>query len=137
MHVDGGASAQLFLYPPRLRDVMTAETGTEVTNRTGMAYIIRNSSMTATWTPVERRTINIAGRAIDSMIHTQGIGDLYRVYTTSQRDGLDFNLAYIGDDFVYENKTEQFETAFMVALYDYAYAQGRAGFPWRKTPPGL
>jgi predicted acylesterase/phospholipase RssA len=136
MHVDGGASAQVFMYPPRLREV-TAELGTEITNRAGAVYIIRNSSMTATWDPVERRTINIAGRAIDSLIHTQGLGDLYRIYTTTQRDGLDFNLAYIGNDFVYQNKTEQFETAFMVSLYDYGYAQGRAGYAWQKVPPGL
>jgi predicted acylesterase/phospholipase RssA len=135
MHVDGGASAQVFMYPPRLRTVM--EDAGAGTNRTGTVYIIRNSSMTATWDPVERRTINIAGRAIDSLIHTQGIGDLYRIYATAQRDGLDFNLAYIDSGFVYENKTAQFETAFMVALYDYGFAQARAGYPWQKVPPGL
>jgi hypothetical protein len=135
MHVDGGASAQVFLYPPRLRDV-AAELG-ENFSRAGSVYIIRNSSLGATWDPVERRTINIAGRAIESLIHTQGIGDLYRIYTTAQRDGLDFNLAYIDTDFVYENKTQQFETAYMVSLFDYGYHLGRGGFPWRKTPPGL
>jgi hypothetical protein len=135
MHVDGGASAQVFMYPPGLRNVLSS-TG-EAFGRTGTVYIIRNSSMTATWDPVERRTINIAGRAIDSLIHTQGIGDLYRIYATTQRDGMDFNLAYIDSGFVYENKTAQFETAFMVALYDYGFAQGRAGYPWQKVPPGL
>jgi hypothetical protein len=40
-------------------------------------------------------------------------------------------------DFVYDNKTEQFETEFMKALYDYVYRLGRAGYSWHKTPPGL
>jgi len=137
MHVDGGASAQVFMYPPGLREVMTTELGVAPANRAGAVYIIRNSSMSATWDPVERRTINIAGRAIDSLIHTQGIGDLYRIYATTEQDGMDFNLAYIDSGFVYENKTEQFETDFMVALYNYAFAQGRAGYPWQKVPPGL
>ena len=137
MHVDGGASAQVFMYPPRLREVLANDLGVEDTGRTGAVYIIRNSSMTATWDPVERRTINIAGRAIDSLIHTQGIGDLYRIYTTSMRDGLDFNLAYIDDDFAFANKTEQFQTDFMVALYGYGYELARAGYDWRKVPPGL
>lgn len=135
MHVDGGASAQVFMYPPGLRGVL-ASAG-EGTGRTGTVYIIRNSSMTATWDPVERRTINIAGRAIDSLIHTQGIGDLYRIYATAQRDGMDFNLAYIDSGFVFANKTEQFQTEFMVALYDYAFAQARNGYRWEKAPPGL
>ncbi len=137
MHVDGGASAQVFMYPPGLRQVITTELGVAPINRVGTVYIIRNSSMTATWDPVERRTINIAGRAIDSLIHTQGIGDLYRIYATAQRDGMDFNLAYIDDDFVFENKTAQFQTEFMVALYEYGFGQGRAGFQWLKVPPGL
>ena len=137
MHVDGGASAQVFMYPPRLREAMTTDLGVAPANRAGTVYIIRNASMTATWDPVERRTINIAGRAIDSLIHTQGLGDLYRIYATTERDGMDFNLAYIDSGFVFPNKTEQFQTEFMVALYDYAFAQGRAGFPWQKVPPGL
>ena len=115
---------------------MLASAG-EGTGRTGTVYIIRKSSMTATWDPVERRTINIAGRAIDSLIHTQGIGDLYRIYATAQRDGMDFNLAYIDSGFVFANKTEQFQTEFMVALYDYAFAQARNGYRWEKAPPGL
>ena len=86
---------------------------------------------------MERRTIGIAGRAIDSLIYTQGFGDLFRIYLTTQRDGLDFNLAYIGPEFIYKGKKKQFETAYMKALYEYGYSQGRAGYSWRKLPPGL
>jgi hypothetical protein len=105
--------------------------------RRGRVYVIRNAALAPTWQPVARRTIDIAARAIDSLITTQGFGDLYRIYATTQQDNLDFNLAYIGDDFVYTDKKEQFETAFMKALYDYGFKLGRAGYPWYKTPPGL
>ena len=135
MHVDGGASAQVFLYPPSMRQV-AARIGEGMVRR-GEVYVIRNAALAPTWAPVERRTINIAARAIDSLITTQGFGDLYRIYATTEQDGLDFNLAYIGEDFVYENKKEQFETAFMKALYDYGYRLGRAGYQWHKSPPGL
>jgi hypothetical protein len=135
MHVDGGASAQVFLYPPSLTQVAT-RLGEGMVRR-GRVYVIRNAALAPTWLPVERRTIDIAARAIDSLITTQGFGDLYRIYATTQQDNLDFNLAYIGEDFVYENKKEQFETAFMKALYDYGFALGRAGYRWYKTPPGL
>jgi hypothetical protein len=135
MHVDGGASAQVFLYPPSMRGVAHAM-GEEMTRR-GRVYVIRNSTLAATWSTIERRTITIAGHAIDSLLHTQGIGDLYRIYATTQRDGLDFNLAYIGPDFKFENKKENFDTLFMGALFDYGYNLGRQGYLWKKTPPGL
>lgn len=134
MHVDGGASAQVFLYPPGMR-AAARDLGDEMV-REGHVYVIRNSRLSSTWSPVDRKTINIAGRAIDSLIHTQGIGDLYRIYATTQRDGLDFNLAYIGGDFS-APRTGDFDTAFMQALFDYGYKLARAGYRWRKLPPGL
>ena len=135
MHVDGGASAQVFLYPPSMTQI-AARLGEGMVRR-GDVYVIRNAALAPTWQPVARRTIDIAARAIDSLITTQGFGDLYRIYATTQQDGLDFHLAYIGDDFVYKDKKEQFETAFMQALYDYGFKQGSAGYQWYKAPPGL
>jgi predicted acylesterase/phospholipase RssA len=134
MHVDGGASAQVFLYPPGMRTA--ARVMGEEMSREGHVYIIRNSRLPSTWAPVDRKTINIAGRAIDSLIHTQGIGDLYRIYATTQRDQLDFNLAYIGGEFS-APRVADFDTAYMQALFDYGYKLGRGGYPWHKLPPGL
>lgn len=138
MHVDGGASAQVFLYPPSMKSV-AASMGADTSHpRELRVYIIRNAELRAAWQPVERRTINIAGRAIASLIHTQGIGDLYRIYVTTQRDGLDFNLAYIGPDFRYQGvKKEEFDTPYMQALFDYAFKLAKGGYPWKKLPPGL
>jgi hypothetical protein len=132
MHVDGGASAQVFLYPPSMRDV-AASLGEEMT-RKAHVYIIRNSPRYASWAPAKRRTISILGPAIKSLIHTQGFGDLYRIYSTTQHDGLDFNLAFIDDDFHAEHR-EEFDTHYMRALFDYGFRQGRDGYPWKKTPP--
>jgi predicted acylesterase/phospholipase RssA len=134
MHVDGGAMAQTFLYPPSLK---VAEFGAaRGFQRTRKAYIIRNARLDPEWATVERRTMSIAGRAVASLLHSQGIGDLYRIYTTAQRDGVDYNLAYISPDFKAEHKQE-FDTNYMLALYDYGYQLARKGYPWRKVPPGL
>jgi hypothetical protein len=137
MHVDGGCSAQVFLYPPSMLSVARTIGDEMVAARGGRVWVIRNSPLAPTWLAVERRTINIAGLAIASLIHNQGVGDLYRVYVTTQRDGLDFNLAYIGAEFTYPNKKEEFETAYMVKLYDYGFGLARAGYPWKKLPPGI
>jgi hypothetical protein len=129
MHVDGGAIAQLFLYPPSIDVVRTLK-------RKRSAYIIRNARLDPDWAMADRRTITIAGRAINTMLAASGQNDVLRTYFVSQRDGVDYNLAYIGSDFVAEKKGE-FDQAYMQALYEYGYQQARAGKEWHKAPPGL
>ncbi|NIT53796.1 MAG: patatin, partial [candidate division Zixibacteria bacterium] len=75
----------------------------------------------------------IAGRSISSLIRTQGIGDLFRLYQVSKRDGIDFNLAYIPDDFE-DTSTELFDPVYMGKLFDLGYRMGKAGYPWKKKP---
>lgn len=136
MHVDGGATRQLFLYPARLSDAAKQEHIAAFAKRPRKAYLIRNARLDPDWASVERSTFTIAGRAISSLIQTQGIGDLDQLYVLAQKDGLDFNLAYIGADFNAEHQ-EDFDTAYMRALFDYGYQLGRKGYPWRKAPPNL
>ena len=136
MHVDGGAMAQVFLYPPRLKQSIEQATGQKLVERERSVYIIRNTRLDPHWAQIDRKTLSIMGRAINSMIQTQGIGDLYRIYTTSQQDGLDFNLAYIGPEFGVVHK-EEFDTEFMRALFDYGYQLAKKGYQWKKAPPGL
>ena len=135
MHVDGGAMAQVFLYPPSLRSAKGTVKASPVV-RERRAYIIRNSRLDPEWAQIDRRTMSISGRAITSLINTQGIGDLYRIYATTQRDKVDFNLAYIGKEFDAPHPHE-FDTEYMRKLYDYAYAKAVKGYPWQKFPPGL
>ena len=131
LHVDGGAIAQLFLYPPsiELRSVGVA--------RERHAYIIRNARLHPNYAVSERRTISIAGRAIDTMLATSGQNDILRVYFTSKRDGVDYNLAYIGRDFEVPPKEGEFDQRYMRALFDYGYRQAKFGQPWHKSPPWL
>ena len=135
MHVDGGATAQVFIYPPSLNiKDETREFGLKPRER--RAYVIRNSRLDPEWAQVERSTMTIAGRAISSLIHTQGIGDLYRIYLTTQRDGVDFNLAFIPDSFNAPH-TEDFDTEFMRKLFAVGYDLAAKGYPWQKKPPGF
>jgi hypothetical protein len=127
--------AQVFLYPPRMFALIRQQ-GSKVPPRVRNVYVIRNARLDPNWAVVERSTLSIVGRAISSLIQTQGVGDLYRIYLSAQQDGLDYNLAYIGADFKAEHK-EDFDTAYMRALFDYGYQLGRKGYPWHKTPPGF
>ncbi len=129
MHVDGGTTAQVFLYPPTLSLANAPQ-------RKRVAYIIRNARLDPDWASTQRRTMPIAMRAIDSLTRTQGIGDLYRIYATTQRDGVDYNLTYIPATFTVPHK-EMFNTAYMKALYDVGVKAGEATNSWKKYPPGF
>ena len=134
MHVDGGTLAQVFVYPPSL-DLkrLAREAGIE---RERVMYILRNSRLDPDWASVDRRIMSIAQRAIASLIHSQGRGDLYRIYLTAQKDGVDYNLAFIPPTFN-EPHRELFDTEYMRALYKTGYDMAAEGYPWSKHPPGF
>jgi hypothetical protein len=134
MHVDGGATAQVFLYPPALKLAELSKQRGVVRER--RLYLIRNARLAPDWAEVERRTLSIVGRAFNSLFQSQGVGDLYKIYAETQRDGIDFNLAYIPKSFNAPHK-EEFDTDYMRKLYQTGYELAVRGYPWQKIPPGL
>ena len=134
MHVDGGAMTQVFLYPASMR--LREQAQAEGIVRERRAYIIRNARLDPDWSQVDRRTLSIAGRAISALIATQGLGDLYRLYLDCQRDGVDYNVAYIPPDFNVPAR-EAFDPTYMKALFERGYELARSGSPWHKFPPGF
>ncbi|MEN8132448.1 MAG: patatin-like phospholipase family protein [Pseudomonadota bacterium] len=134
MHVDGGTMKQVFLYPPALRARAISEQGGVFREKN--LYLIRNARLDPDWAEVERRTYSIAARAITSLIQTQGIGDLYQIYAETQRDGIDYNLAYIPKSFNAPHK-EDFDTEYMKKLFQTGYDLAVDGYQWEKAPPGL
>ena len=140
MHVDGGTIAQAFLYPPSfsLREAALKLRLSESKLRTArkrIAYIIRNGRLSKPDENIKLQTFAIARQAIATMTTSSGVNDTYRMYLITKRDGVDFNLASIGDDFETPYKGP-FDTAYMRTLFDYGYQKGRAGYRWQKTPPG-
>jgi predicted acylesterase/phospholipase RssA len=134
MHVDGGVSAQVFLYPTVLAKRM--KEANLVRRKDLSAYIIRNSRLDTGWQETDRATLTIVGRAISQLIQAQGMGDIYRIYQTTQNDQVKFNLAFIGPDFK-QAHTKEFDTVYMKALYEYARQQSLKGYPWSHEPPGI
>jgi hypothetical protein len=132
MHVDGGTVAQVFAYPPSLSAAMIGETEP----RRRVLYILRNARLDSEWANVPRKTIPIAARAIGSLTASQGMGDLYRIFATSQRDNMEFNLAYIPLGFRAQRR-EQFDTDYMRQLYTTGKQLAESGYQWRKSPPGF
>lgn len=134
MHVDGGTVSQMFLYPPSL-DMAAIMKRFAKTPRP-VAYIIRNGRVSPEPEEVERGTLQIASRAVATMIASNAVGELYRIYTTTQRDHIDFKLALIKGDFT-EPYKRRFDRNYMSKLFAYGRAKGVAGYAWQTTPPGF
>jgi predicted acylesterase/phospholipase RssA len=134
MHVDGGAFAQTFLYPAAVMRQREARMRAGEPVIPVRAYVIRNGRLDPDWASVDRRTLSIAERAISTMTTASGFNDVVRIYNNTQRDGIEFNLAFIGTDFTHKLPAP-FDTGYMRALYDYGFERGRRGYAWADKPP--
>ncbi len=136
MHVDGGVSTEVFMHIFMV-DVDKAFESLGVARKlNAKLYIIRNNQIEPPYDPVKRRLLAITDRSLSDLITAQGIGDLYRIYLTTQKDKIDFNLAYIPAGFV-PNSKETFDPEEMKRLYNLGYNMAKKGYPWDKHPPGL
>lgn len=99
-------------------------------------FVIRNGKIDPEWQPVNENVLSITQRSISTLIKNQGIGDLYRIYSVTRRDGIDFNLASIPADFK-ETSDEPFDQKYMVALFERGYDLASHNYSWVKAPPGM
>ncbi len=143
MHVDGGTVAQVVFYPPSFSGRALSATQAAdraqlleaVGRRRHRLFVIRNSRPGADMQTIDRSTFKIVGRAVSTLIATQGIGDLYRLYVIAQRDGIDYNVAWIPESFR-TKLPEPFDRAYMNELYQIGRAAMRSGTAWSGYPPG-
>src|SRR6476469_5724870 len=132
MHVDGGATREVFLLPTQiLAKNVDATLNVKPIRR---SYIIRNGRVGPEWKAVKPRTLSIAGRSISTLIKNQGIGDLYELYAFTKRNGVDYNLIYIPSNFA-DTSTQAFDPVYMTKLYDLGYRMASNVNSWKKVPP--
>jgi hypothetical protein len=134
IHVDGGVTRQVFLFPPGYDPKeIDAALGWKPTRH---AYIIRNGKIDPHFEVTQLELLPIAARSISTLIKTQGVGDLYRIYIVCLRNRIDYNVAYVPGSFSVSS-TSAFDPKYMNALFDLAYRESSSGFRWHKLPPGL
>jgi hypothetical protein len=134
MHVDGGTYSQAYLYPPALGESRAERIRLGLTPPRVTAYVVRNGRLTALGGTVQRRGLDIAGRAISTLLGAAGVADIHRIQAATQRHDIDFRLAYIEGDFT-DQETEPFGQDFLRALFDYGFRKAEAGYPWRHRLP--
>jgi hypothetical protein len=59
-----------------------------------------------------------------------------RALRVLQENGIDYNRAYIPDDFP-DTSTQAFDPIWMGKLYDLGFRMAEAGSPWKKVPPRM
>ena len=134
IHVDGGVTRQVFLYPTQLNRGIMQEAG--AFRETRRLWVIRNTRVLPQYQKLEPNFFSLSGRSVSSLIKSQGTGDIFRLYVLARRDGLDFNLAFVPDEFDAASQ-ELFDPVYMRALFDLGYQRARNGYPWKKRPPGI
>ena len=138
MHVDGGTMTQVFYIFGLLKDMRekAKEAGIDPEMFVPNLYVLRNGYLSSNRQEVKDTIPAITGRALDTLIDAQAVGDIYRIYAFTLKRNGDFNLACIPADF--ESKAKEFfDPDDMRRLFSRGYSDALKGYPWRKTPPGM
>ncbi len=138
MHVDGGATTQVFILP----DVVLA-TGMGIANpkhAPSHVWVVINNHLTPQFEVIESGVLPAISRSFSTLIKndaketlfaTSGIVGRDRFYLTSIDNGFDDWLkAIYGPDV-----TPGFNTAYMQALYRYGYEKARSNHLWTHEVP--
>ncbi len=132
LHVDGGVTRQVFLYPPQfIENDVVHGIGGRIERK---LYVIRNGRSQAIYDPVNTSLYSIALKALSMTIENKAVGDLYRIYEQSSRDGIEYNLAIIPNTFSLKPK-EAFDPEYTKALFKVGYDFAKDGYPWLNAPP--
>ncbi len=134
IHVDGGVTSQVFIYPLKLRRSVIDQFAMSHLER--YLYIIRNSKIEPEYKILQPGFFGLTRRSLETLTKYHGLGDLYRIYLGSQRDGIDYNLTYIPASFKAES-TELFDPVYMKKLFKVGYKLSQKPDIWIKKPPGL
>lgn len=135
VHVDGGVTAQVFLFPMQMPQAVIKEMKKSKIERN--LYIIRNGKTEPEYKGLSNPGLfSISARSVESLIKNNGLGDLYRLYLAAERDGTRYHETHIPDDFDVKSK-EMFDPDYMKALFALGRSQRVNGNAWNLAPPGL
>lgn len=130
LHSEGGLGGPFFVAPR----VLLSSAKSALLPVTGL-YIVINSKLAADFYMTERNTAAVLARSIAAALKTVMRAEIEHIYAVAKREGVDFNLAYVEDDFSKQARGP-FDSEYMRALFDRAVELGKSGAAFRKEPPG-
>jgi hypothetical protein len=119
MHVDGGVNGPMYVAPDSY-----LFPGSDKRLPMSQLYVLLNGKIRPDFYMPARTTSTVLGRSISLALQMGARMDLVLFYGAAQRDGIDFNLAYVDADF---NLTERgsFDPEYMKALFERGLDLGR------------
>lgn len=135
MHVDGAVAANVF-YSGGVFTFSEARAGVGRGVAQEDVFIIHNGQL-APVPQVTRRSVRaIAARSFESTRKAAFVGDLFRIYAVTVREGAQFNWITMPNGLELE-RSELFDPVLMRALYDLGYDNAVSEQTWATGPPGL
>jgi len=133
LHVDGGATMQVFTIPEAilLRDLPEDAKAYGIP---ASFYIIINNRLKPEFEVISGAAVPLLSRSLSSLIKSHARLTLVATKEFTESRGIGFNLTYIGDDFPTEPKPS-FETSYMRSVYRYGHERAASGKAWRKDIP--
>lgn len=129
MHVDGGVTHQLFFYPYEV-DLPKLPPDARAMVERGTIYVIRNTKLDPAFVPVSPGIVDIAGRAMSTLIKFGGQSDVRLLETQARRDGFGLKVTSVPEDFAMVER-ELFDPAYMRALFELGHGMAAQEATWR------
>jgi hypothetical protein len=79
---------------------------------------------------VPRRLPAVVSRSVSTLIKSQGLGDLAKLYVVARENDFDYKVAYIPDSFELESQ-EAFDRDYMRELFRLGYDLENEGRVWK------
>ncbi len=134
MHVDGAVGARVF-YNGGVVSFGAVRSRIARASRED-AFVIHNGQLLPKAEVTSRSLRSIALRAFDSAGKSAVVGDLFRIYAATQREGAEFHWITIPET-VDLTGSEVFDPVKMGELYALGEEVARRGPPWSTLPPGM
>jgi predicted acylesterase/phospholipase RssA len=131
LHVDGGTTREVFVLP--VQAPFKAFDPLYSAPPIRRLHIIKNGKLTPEPEVTKPKAVSIAARAIATLIKSQNLTELYRIYRLAQDADAEFNLLAVPPTFTMKAK-EFFDPEYQAALFEEGRKVGRAGGPWLHKP---
>ena len=130
VHVDGGVTRQIFVYPHDL-DIRKLQRMLHINPKKNM-WLIRNSKIDPEYAPVSLSWSDIAERSFYTLMKYQGRGDLMNIISLAKRDGFQVHVTNVPKSFDHPLE-DFFDKKYMKALFQVGYEKGRSKNAWDTT----
>jgi hypothetical protein len=140
MHVDGGASANIFFTAFMLRLQGAIERDRIAGTRPQVDfYAILNGPLEPSPLPdpISPSLFSIASGMMWSTSWSAQLSQLRLMYAGAQKYGIGYHIAGIPPDYPDPPPVANFDPPRMTALFRYGESRWQTGNPWRARPPGL